>query len=174
MKGITFSTDTRILTIEDNIATGKLAEQYFKMEDDPNQIPATMENVRWINKNIPDCVNAIKLDGKLIGFTFIIPCNKLIMDGFLKGEISEKTLFEKVKKSITYDNFDTIYLCSTFVKPEFRRKGLALKAGIKSIRKIMGKRRIKPILFYWGYSKEGKKGVLKLAKVLGLKIKGKK
>ena len=82
MKGITFSTDVGILTIEDNISSGRLAEEYFGMNTDSNQIPASMENVKWINKNIPDCVNVIKNDGKIIGFTFIVQVNKKIMNDF--------------------------------------------------------------------------------------------
>ena len=97
MKGIVYSTDTGILTLKDNIQSGKLAEQYFEMERDPNQIPATMENVRWINKNIPQCVNVIKYNNDIIGFTFIVPANKNLMRKFLSGKISENEMFEEVK-----------------------------------------------------------------------------
>ena len=173
MKGITFSTDVGILTIEDNISSGRLAEEYFGMNTDSNQIPASMENVKWINKNIPDCVNVIKNDGKIIGFTFIVPGNKKIMNDFLDEKINENELFEMVKSNISYDNFYTIYLCSAFIKNEFRRKNLALNGFIKSIDKLLGKVKKKPILFIWAYTKEGERLGEKIAKITKLKLKKK-
>lgn len=170
MKGITLSSDEGHLSIEDNIQTGKLAEEYFNMDDDSEQIPATIGNVKWINKNIPDCVNAIKFKGRMIGFTFIILCNKKIMHAFLNKEINEKDLFLKIKKEVNYENFDSIYLCSAFVKPEFRKRGLALQAFVKSIRKIIAKRKIRPVLFFWAYTKKGEKLAKKIAKVTKLEL----
>ena len=171
MKGIVYSTDTGILTLKDNIQSGKLAEQYFEMERDPNQIPATMENVRWINKNIPQCVNVIKYNNDIIGFTFIVPANKNLMRKFLSGKISENEMFEEVKRSITYENFETIYLCSAFIKQEYRRNCLALEGFVKSVKKLMEKTKIRPILFYWEYTSEGGKMCRKVAERLNLEAK---
>src|SRR3989338_8115812 len=130
MKEITYSIDQGHLSLKDNIASGKLAEEYFKMEADPGQIPATMENVRWINRHIPECVNVIKDGRKMIGFTFIIPADKKIMNQFINGKISENEMFEEIKNSVDYSNFDTIYLCSAFIKPEYRNNGLAFNGFI--------------------------------------------
>ena len=168
MKGITYSTDKGILTLEDNIQSGKLAEKYFKMEHDPDQIPASIENVRWINKHIPECVNVMKNYQEIIGFTFIIPATRKLMNEFISGKISENSMFEEVKKSVNYRNFETIYLCSAFVKPEYRRKGLALEGFVKSIEILMEKRNIRPILFYWEYTPEGGRMCKSIADKLNL------
>ncbi len=168
---MTFSTDTGILTIKDNIQTGKLAEQYFKMETSPDQIPATLRNVKWTNKNIPDCANAIKDNNKIVGFTFIIPSTKRLMEDFISKRITENQMFEQIKKKVNYGNFEAIYLCSAFIKPEYRKKGMAFEAFIKSIKKITCKRKVKPILFYWKFTEEGEGLSKKIAKKLGLKIK---
>jgi hypothetical protein len=52
--------------------------------------------------------------------------------------------------------------------------GLALKAFVKAIKKITAKRKLKPVLFYWGYSKEGKKLSIQISKVLKFKIRERK
>ncbi len=173
MDEITFSTDRGNLTLEENFETARMVEEFFGMSQDPAQIPATDENIRWMNKNIPDCINVIKSENKLIGETFIIPCNQEIMNDFLTDKINENALFQRVKKEVTYDNFDSIYLCSATIYPEFRKQGLAVEACVKSIKKICAARNLKPILFFDGWSNEGSNLAHKVARLLGLKIKEK-
>ncbi|MEI6731846.1 MAG: hypothetical protein WCK90_04150, partial [archaeon] len=73
-KGITFSTDGDKITRKDINASSKLAEDFFQMETDPNQFRATPENRDWTFKNNEHCLNMIKNDGKVIGFSFALPC----------------------------------------------------------------------------------------------------
>ncbi|MBI2449638.1 GNAT family N-acetyltransferase [Candidatus Pacearchaeota archaeon] len=167
---ITFSTDTG-LKEKDIEITGKLAEKYFKTQNDPNQIKVKEAHSKWILNNIPECLNIIKDDNTVIGFTLILPCNKVIMNQFLNKKINESELFEQIKKSINYDNFDTIYLCSVFIAPKYRKHGLASQAFVKSINKIIQNRKVKPILFYWAYSNEGKKLIHKIADIAKLELR---
>lgn len=150
-----------------------MVEEFFGMSHDPAQIPATDENIKWMNKNIPECINVIKFGDRLIGQIFIIPCNQEIMNEFLADKINENELFERVKKEVTYDNFDSIYLCSATIYPEFRGKGLAVEACVKSINKICATRNLKPTLFFDGWSREGKNLAHKVAELLGLQIREK-
>src|SRR3989344_6947209 len=164
---ITFSVDLGKLTKEDVDESSELAEEFFHMNSKPDEIPASEKNRKFVLKNIPECDNIIRANGKIIGFTLIIPCNKEVMERFLSNRISENELFEEVKKKVNYSNFDTIYLCSSFIMQEYRGQGLAIQGRIKSISKIIGKRSFKPILFSWPQTKEGKKSVEKTASILG-------
>jgi hypothetical protein len=102
----------------------------------------------------------------------IIPSNKALMEKFVFGEITEKEMFEDIKKLKFYEEIDAIYLCSSFIKPEFRGKGLAVQGRAKSIRKIMGKTgRMDIGLYFWGYSEEGRRSCYRTAESLGLEIK---
>lgn len=175
MEEITFSTDTGRISREDIDATSKLAEEYFEMEDDPDQIPATSGNRDWVFNNIPECLNVIRNDGEIIGYTFIIPSSRELMERFIDEEITDNEMFEEIKKLKFYDGIDAVYLCASFIKPEFRGRGLAVKGRAKSIKKIIEKRgRDDLVLYFWSYSEEGKKSCLRVAEELGLEIKERK
>lgn len=158
------------MALDDCYETGKLAEKDFKMSYDGKQIPATKKNVTWIFNNIPDCNNVIKFNGEIIGFSFIIPCSKKIMNLFIKNKINENELFELVKKSVGYENFETIYICSIFIKPKYRGQNLASLGLISSIKKITKKRKLKPSLFCQPYTDGGRIVSEKTAKKSGLKL----
>ena len=170
-ENITFSVEVGELTSEDIDESSELAERFFNMASKPDEIPASEENKKFILEKIPDCDNVIKSDGKIIEFTFVVPCNKSIMNRFLSNDLTEKELFEEVKLKINYDNFDTIYLCSSFIEKGYRGRGLAVKGRIMSIKTRIGNRKINPILFSWPQTKEGEKSVRRTASVLGLELK---
>ena len=119
-------------------------------------------------KNINRCLNAIRDNNKIIGFTFVVPANKKLMNLFIKKEITEKELFNQIKKTVNYKNFDALYLCATVVNPKYRNKGLATKAFLKTIKQIAKNKKV--TLFYWGYSKEGKIMAKKKASLLNSKL----
>ena len=64
---------------------------------------------------------------------------------------------------------DALYLCSAVVKPEFRRKGLALEGFTKIINKSSGDKR--RVLFYWDYTPKGKLLADKIAKKTNLELR---
>ncbi len=171
---VTFSADFGRLTEKDIDESSLLAEEFFQMQNKPKEIPASVENKRFILKKIPECDNIIRCNGRAIGFTFIVPCNVGIMERFLSNKITERELFDECKNKITYDNFDAIYLCSSFIKKKYRGRGLAIQGRIKSINKIIGGRKIKPILFSWPQTIEGGKSVKRTAQELGFHLKLKK
>lgn len=171
MNKITFSVEQGELTRKDVDETGEMAEEFFNMKSKPDEIPASEENKQFILEKIPECDNIIKDNDLTIGFTFIVPCNSDIMSRFLSSEITENRLFEEVKEKVHYGNFDCIYLCSSFLKKEYRGKGLATKGAIMSIKKIIGKRELKPILFSWPQTGEGRKSAERTAKELGFELR---
>lgn len=166
---ITYSSDTE-LTYKDLRDTADLAEKYFGTRKDPEQMPTDEKASNWILHNIPECVNVIKNNGEIIGFSFIMPCNEELMKQFISKKLNESQLYKEIKKKITYKNFTTIYLCSAFVKPDYRKKGLASKAVMKSIEKIMKNNKI-PTLFFEAYSEDGRKTVEAMAKKLKIQVK---
>lgn len=170
---ITFSSDSGRLSREDLDKTSEMAEEYFGMESDPDQIPATRENRDWIYENLSDYVNIIRNEDEIIGFSFIIPCNKKLMDRFVNKKINEAELFEEVKK-INLNKLETLYWCSAFVNKEFRGKGLALSAIIKIINKVTNDLKNKPTLFYWKYSNEGEVLGKRIADLTGLRLLARK
>ena len=171
---ITFSSDSGKISRKDLDETSKITEEYFGMKKDPNQIPATSENKDWVYKNIPDYLNIIKNNGKIIGYSLLLPCNRTLMDNFVKKKINEAGLFEGIKM-VKLDGIpETIYLCASIVKEDFRKRGLATSAFIKVINKITHNGKEKPILFYWKYSREGGRLVKKVAEITDLELRVRK
>jgi hypothetical protein len=166
----TFSSDTGQATIKDYEETSKLAEQYFGVSNDPEQMKPSDESRDWVLKNAKDYSNVIKYKGNTIGFIFMLPSNKSIMKQFLERNITEARFFDKIKKIKWIGCPEAIYLCAGFIKPKFRRKGLVFTATIKSLNKITENLKHKPTLFYWAYTKEGEKFAEKVASVTGLKL----
>lgn len=171
---ITFSVNSKKLSFNDLRFCANLAEKYFGAEDDETQMGTSYENSKWLYKHIPESINIIKINNKRVGFTFLLPCTRKDMHDFISKEINERQLWERVKKNKRLKNFDSIYLCSAFVLPEYRRKGLALKTSKVHINHLVKKCKNKVSLFYWNWSKEGEKLALRLAKDLKIKTHSRK
>ncbi|MFA5856312.1 MAG: GNAT family N-acetyltransferase [Candidatus Pacearchaeota archaeon] len=168
---ITYSSDKGKITQKDLNESSKISEDYFGTQKDSNQIPTTRQTRDWIYKNAQDYLNIIRSDGEMVGYTFMLPCNRILMDCFLSKKINEAELFEEIKKMKLKDTPETIYLCAAVLKEEFRGKGLATTAFVKAINKIIQNGKNKPILFYWKYSEEGGKLSQRVAKFTGLELK---
>lgn len=169
--GISFSSDTGLLRADLN-ETGRMSEEFFKTKEDDSQMPVTEEHRDWIFKNLKNYLNVIKNNGKVIGYTFMMPSTLELMNDFTQGRINEAELSEKIKKlNFTDKTPEAIYLCASVVIPEFQRKGLATEAFVKSIKKIIDGSEIKPVLFYWAYSKAGGNLCRNVATLSGLDIR---
>lgn len=167
---ISFTSPRKKAQRKDFDATGRLAEEFFGTNKDKNQITVNKKNEDWIFENIPECVSVIKYGKKIIGFSFIIICNKTIMSCFLKDKISESEMFEKIKKEVNYKNFDCVYLCSSFILSEFRRRGIVSTARTSQIKYLQRKSKKKIVLFAWPFSREGLLAAKQLSKKLKLKF----
>jgi hypothetical protein len=169
--GYTFSSDTNDITLKDIDITSKISEDFFGMQKDPEQFQATEENKKYIFKHMQSFLNIIKNDGTIVGYSFLVPSTKEIMNSFVKGNITEADLFNKVKElKLTELNFETLYLCSAIIKKEHQLKGLALSGSVRLIESLIKKRGIQPALFFWAYSKEGAIVAKKVAKALNLNL----
>lgn len=145
----------------------RLAEEFFQTADDPEQMPVSEESWKKIQKISRKCFTYAQTRKKeLQGFALVIPTQKELMDMFLKKKISEKDLLNMTKPAKEYD---ALYLCTVFVLPEHRRKGMATKL----LKKLIGSAPIRKgaALFAWPYSKEGKLLASKLSKEYGRPIR---
>lgn len=140
-----------------------LIENQFDTRNHPEQMQINDENRLWVRSKIPECALIIKDKDIVIGSTLIIPSILVVMNDFISGKIHEADLVHQMQREeINYKKMQAIYLCSAFIKPEYRGKGLALKALIKSIHDINPENHPFP-LYYWAYSQDGKRLADKLA-----------
>lgn len=167
---IKFSTDSGTLRKKDMDIIGKMASDYFGMSQDPEQIPATDDVKKWIIDNIPECLNIIRNDEKIVGYTFVLPSTREIARRFVSKQITEKTMFEEIKKLDIYGDVDAVYLCAAFLDEPYRGKGFVNQGLKKTLDIIINKSGRKPLLYMWAWSEEGKKAGNRIAKNCGLEL----
>ncbi|GEM_PF-4072437 len=167
MGKITFSSDTEGFERSDLDATSEIAEEYFETKKDQDQVSPSEELKNWIYKNCRDYLNVIRDGEKIIGYSFRIPTSVDLMNSFLRKEINEKQLFEKVMNQDFPKIPQAIYLCSTIIKESYRGKGLAFEGSIKILEKF---KKDKPVLFSWPFNESGKNLDKKISKISGLKL----
>ena len=148
----------------------QLVTEFFDTKNDPDQISVSEEERDKLYKIHPATLSELANEDGPMVWILIIPTTQAIMERFLKGEISEKQLLEETLPGAVYE---AIYLCSVFILPEYRHKGLAKKVGMEAINSIRKDHPIKS-LFYWPFSNEGKGLAAFAAKELGLQLFEKK
>lgn len=144
----------------------QLVGDFFDVKNDPDQLSVTEKVMKKLDKIHPSCMSEYNEGDGPIVWILLIPTTETVMKRFLKKEISETELLNETKPG---EKYDAIYLCSASVLPEYRRKGLAKKVGMKAIRDIMKDHKIKA-LYYWGFSPEGQALAEKAAKELKLPL----
>ena len=166
---ITCSINEKTFSKEDHDKIVELSEEFFDTEHDENQIPSEEITYKFNTINFPLSLNIIKDGSKVIGQTFILPSKKKDMLDFISGKINERELFYRIK-SCERNNFDSLYIVSALIIPEYRNKGIALGA-LKKHLEVSGKEfDFFPNLFCWIFSKEGEKLIEKLSRELEVKI----
>lgn len=169
-RDFTFSSDKGRFTRKDLDNSSNLVEKYFGMSKDPSQIDATPENKKFIFENLQDYMNMVKKGNEFVGSAFIVPCSRKTMNLFLSRKLTESELFEIVKDE-DIENPECLYLCSAIIKKKYRRRGLAFLAFVKLIERIVSSKKIKPVIFAWNYSKEGKNLTRKIMKEFSLEFR---
>ncbi len=130
----------------------QLVTSFFDVKNDPDQLDVNEQVIRRLQEIHPAALSEyIDGDGPVL-WILIIPTTRAVMERFLNREISERGLYEETVPGMVYES---IYLCSATVLPEYRRKGLAKKMTIDAINEI---RKLHPVktLFYWPFSDEGR------------------
>jgi hypothetical protein len=144
----------------------QLAEGFFETKSDPSQLSIdenVMAELHTLHRaSMGEELNA---DGP-VAWTIVLPATHSIMDDFISKKISEKEILELALKE---KQFTTVYLCSALVLPEFRQQSLAKHLLIHSISEIQKEHSI-DTLFFWAFSKEGKRLALSVAQALHLPL----
>jgi len=143
-----------------------LVTEFFDTRNDPDQISVTPQDRAKLESIHPATLSEYTDGDGPVVWIMLIPTTKAIMDRFITGTITEQQLLNETKPGTVYD---TIYLCSASVLPEYRRKGLAKKVTIDAINSI---REDHPIiaLFYWPFSDDGRKLARSIARETGLPL----
>lgn len=144
----------------------QLAEGFFATKNDPSQISINSKVMLRLKNIHPDTITEKSTSKGPIAWILIIPTTHKIMEQFITKKINERELYHKIPLHAKYDS---VYLCSALVLPEYRGRGLAKRLLIKAIKSIQKEHPIK-CLFYWGFSRAGKQLSCSVAKELHLPL----
>jgi hypothetical protein len=144
----------------------KLAEDFFGARDDPSQISVTNKVIQKLKGLHPAAISEKTTSKGPVAWILIIPSTKDLMERFIGKRINERELYNK---TVSQKKFDTVYLCSALVLPEYRHRGLAKSLAVKAVRSVQKKHKITS-LFYWAFSTEGEKLASSIAKELSLPL----
>ena len=130
----------------------KLAEEFFDMKNDPTQLSVDEDTMKCLLEINPSTLSEKTDENGPIAWMLIIPTTKKVMDDFLTRKITEKEILDRTPLG---EKYDTIYLCSALVLPEYRGRGLAKQMVLHEIQSILNQHPIQS-LFVWSFSTEGK------------------
>ncbi len=128
-----------------------LAVETFAAHNDPNQLDVNEDVIKQLEQLHPATLSEQNESDGPVVWILLIPTIAELMNDFIVEKISESELLNKTPLNIKYDS---LYLCSALVLPQFRRKGLAKKIALEAIQKIRIDHPIKN-LFTWNFSMEG-------------------
>jgi hypothetical protein len=144
----------------------QLVNEVFDTRSDPGQISVDDEEAALLASIHPATLSELANDDGPYVWILLLPTTRPLMLQFLAGDITEKQLLFSTTPG---DAYDTIYLCSALVLPEYRRSGLAMKVTLDAINSIRAQHAITS-LCYWKFSDGGKKLAEAIATQLGLEL----
>ena len=144
----------------------QLADEFFAVRSDPSQISVNGTVMRRLQHIHPACITQKSTRNGPIVWILVIPTTQALMEQFIIKKINERELYKNIPLHVKYDS---VYLCSALVLPEYRRKGLAKRLMIRAIKSIQQEHPIR-MLYYWGFSMEGKKLAFSVARELSLPL----
>jgi ribosomal protein S18 acetylase RimI-like enzyme len=144
----------------------QLADEFFSVRSDPSQISVNGTVMRRLQHIHPASITQKSTRNGPIAWILVIPTTHHLMEQFITKKINERELYRKIPLHVKYDS---IYLCSALVLPEYRGRGLAKRLMTKAIKSILKEHPIQS-LFYWAFSAEGKKLATSAARELSLPL----
>jgi len=144
----------------------RLAEEFFDMKNDPDQIAVDVSVIERLGKIHPRSMSEERDENGPVAWILVIPTTGPLMEEFIRGGINERELLERTPVDVPYD---ALYLCSALVLPERRGQGLARALTLDAIAAV---RRDHPLkaLFYWGFSGGGDALAASVARASGLPL----
>ena len=143
-----------------------LAEEFFEAKSDPDQIAVdenVIERLRAIHSNT---MSEERDENGPIAWILLIPTSNELMMQFIERKINEKDI---LARTVPGSAFETIYLCSALVLPEYRKKGIAQRLAVAAIKAIQKEHPVTS-LFYWSFSSEGDRLAEAVAKETNLPL----
>jgi hypothetical protein len=144
----------------------RLAEEFFATKNDPEQISVNKKVMLRLKRIHPDTMTEKSTSKGPVAWILVIPTTQKLMEQFIAKKINEMELLNKTPLRA---NYDSLYMCSALVLPEYRRRGLAKHLMTKAIRSIQEEHPIQS-LFYWPLSKEGKTLAASVAREISLPL----
>ncbi|MDD3663456.1 MAG: GNAT family N-acetyltransferase, partial [Candidatus Pacebacteria bacterium] len=138
----------------------------FGTEDDPDQAQPTLHNALSLINLEKNNFLCIKDENKVIAWSVVLPTSIKNMTSFLSNRMTEKDLF---LDSINNPKFESLYLMSVIVLPEYRKKGLGSKLLTQQINYFKNNFSINNF-YAMILSNEGSKLLEKLIEDLKIKI----
>ena len=144
----------------------QLAEDFFGTRNDSTQISVNEEVLNRLRQIHSHTLNEKRNDDGPVAWILIVPTTAELMKRFIDGKINESELLSMTSIGVAYE---TIYLCSALVLPEFRGKGIAKQLTIEAVERIRKDHSIQS-LFVWQFSSEGEKLADTVAKAVELPL----
>src|SRR5512137_2906561 len=92
----------------------QLAEQFFDVKNDPDQISVDEETRAKLLAIHPNTMAEVRTREGPIVWILVIPTTRRVMEDFLSNVINERQLLEQTSGG---ERYDAIYLCSALVLP---------------------------------------------------------
>lgn len=144
-----------------------LADEVFATKHDPNQLDVDEAVIERLFKIHPYSMNEFDDGEGPVAWLVLIPSTNELMQQFIMHQISEKELFDKTEIG---GNFESVYLCSALVLPEYRRKGIIKDLAMKAMAEVQKQHKITSLVA-WPFSEEGNLASEELASTLGLPLR---
>ncbi len=144
----------------------QLADEFFAAKSDPLQISVDRKVIARLKKIHQSTMTEKSISTGPIAWILVIPTTQELMKQFITKKINERELLNKTPLQAKYDS---IYICSAIVLPEYRNRGLAKSLMTKAIKSILKDHPIH-CFFYWAFSKAGKKLAASVAKEFSLPL----
>ena len=144
----------------------QLADEFFETKSDSSQISIDVKTIALLKNIHPSTMTERRTGKGPIAWAMVIPTTHDIMRRFVSKQITE---YELLLLTPGGRKYDSLYLCSALVLPEFRKKGYAKRLIVRAVKDI---RKDHPIehLFYWGFSAVGAKLARAIAKEFRLHL----
>ncbi len=144
----------------------ELASETFAAHNDPNQLNVDEQVMEQLQRIHPSTISDYDEGDGPVCWVLLIPTTTELMKQFVSGNISETELLNNTPFNNTYQS---VYLCSSLVLPEWRRQGIARKVVYSALQNI---RKQHPItsLFVWSFSPEGNLFAESIARHEGLPL----
>lgn len=145
-----------------------LIDEVFETKSDPHQLSFTEDDMEHLARLHSNCLNELANEDGPYAWISIFPTNLELANDFIGGKSTERELFDKTV-TLMPSQFNTVYLCSALVLPEFRRSNLAFNVSCEAVQAMKNTFQIEHLLV-WPFSEEGERLAKKIAEAVQLPL----